>query len=67
MARARMSQSFAFNRLRIQPAWLTECENIGMSLAIIVLILQVAVTVFCLVRESGEDSRFEGDKLGFRS
>ena len=38
-----------------------------MNLWLIVLALQVIFAVVALVRESGEDARFEGDKLGYRS
>lgn len=43
------------------------CLSKGMTLSLILLAAQVLVTVFALVRESGEDPRFEGDKLTFRS
>jgi hypothetical protein len=38
-----------------------------MTISLILLAAQVLVTVFALVRESGEDSRFAGDKLIYRS
>jgi len=38
-----------------------------MTLTLIVVALQVIVMLFSVVRESGEDTRFEGDKLTFRS
>jgi hypothetical protein len=38
-----------------------------MHLSLILFTLQVLVTVFSLVRESGEDESFAGDKLGYRS
>jgi len=38
-----------------------------MNFWLIILALQVAVTVFAFVRESGSDARFDGDKLEFRS
>jgi hypothetical protein len=38
-----------------------------MNLALIVLAAQVIVVIFALLRERGEDERFAGDKLGFRS
>jgi hypothetical protein len=38
-----------------------------MNLPLILFTLQVLVTVFALIRESGEDERFAGDKLGYRS
>lgn len=38
-----------------------------MSILLILLALQIVVTVFALVRESGEDPRFENDKLIYRS
>ncbi len=44
-----------------------ECFLKGMTLTLIVVALQVIVMLFSVVRESGEDTRFEGDKLTFRS
>lgn len=38
-----------------------------MSLSLIFFFIQVLVTIFALVRESGEDPRFAGDKLIYRS
>jgi hypothetical protein len=38
-----------------------------MNFWIIVLILQVAVTLFSFLRESKADARFDGEKLEFRS
>lgn len=38
-----------------------------MSFWLILFAAQIIVTVFALVRESGKDARFEGEKLGFRS
>jgi hypothetical protein len=38
-----------------------------MSFWLILFAAQMIVTVFALLRESGNDDRFEGEKLGFRS
>ena len=38
-----------------------------MNIALIVLALQITVVVAALLREKGEDERFAGDKLGYRS
>jgi hypothetical protein len=38
-----------------------------MSIALIVLAVQVAALAIVLFRERGEDERFAGDKLGYRS
>jgi hypothetical protein len=38
-----------------------------MSLSIILFAVQLLVTVTSLIREWGEDERFAGDKLGYRS
>lgn len=38
-----------------------------MTLTLIIIALQIAVLLVSLVRESGEDARFQGDKLTFRS
>jgi hypothetical protein len=53
-----------FQQLR---SWLCSCEYQGMSFWLILFAAQIIVTVFALVRESGKDARFEGEKLGFRS
>ena len=47
--------------------WRNACPIKGMTLTLIVIALQVVVMVVALVRESGEDTSFEGDKLTFRS
>jgi hypothetical protein len=38
-----------------------------MHVSLILFTLQVVASVFSLVLESGEDERFAGDKLGYRS
>lgn len=38
-----------------------------MTLSILVVAIQIAVAVFTLIHESGEDARFAGEKLGYRS
>jgi hypothetical protein len=38
-----------------------------MNIWIVLLAGQVLVTVFALLRESGKDTRFEDDKLSYRS
>jgi hypothetical protein len=38
-----------------------------MNLSLILFALQILVTVIALIRESGEDEPFAGDKLGYRS
>jgi hypothetical protein len=43
------------------------CKSIGMNLSLLVFTLQILVTIFALICESGEDERFAGDKLGYRS
>jgi len=44
-----------------------KCFFKGMTLSLILLAAQVLVMIFALVRESGEDPRFEGEKLMYRS
>ena len=39
----------------------------GMSFWLILLSAQLVVMLFAIIRESGKDKRFEGEKLGFRS
>jgi hypothetical protein len=58
---------FVFKHLHFADFWFTPCFSKGMNPWLIVLALQVIVAVIALVRESGEDARFEGDKLGYRS
>jgi hypothetical protein len=38
-----------------------------MSLSLILVAVQILIAVFALIRESGEDKRFEGDALDYRS
>ena len=47
--------------------WLPVCPIKGMTLTIILVALQMIVLFASLLRESGEDTRFEGEKLTFRS
>lgn len=39
----------------------------GMSICFLLLAAQVLVAVVAMLRESGKDERFEGEKLGYRS
>jgi hypothetical protein len=41
--------------------------HMGMSFWLIVLAVKVVVLLFALVRESGEDPRFAGEELQYRS
>jgi hypothetical protein len=43
------------------------CPIQGMNVWLILLTVQVVVAVIALLRERGEDHRFEGEKLGYRS
>jgi hypothetical protein len=38
-----------------------------MSLSMILVAVQILVAIFALIRESGEDKRFEGEALEYRS
>jgi len=38
-----------------------------MNIWIILFSLQVVATIYALLRESGKDTQFDGDKLDFRS
>jgi len=58
---------FTFNYLGLFAVRRCRCESIGMNLTLILLAIQVLVTVFAFIRESGEDEQFAGDKLGYRS
>jgi hypothetical protein len=44
-----------------------KCKSMGMTLSLILLAAQIIFTAVALFRESGEDARFEGDKLIYRS
>jgi len=39
----------------------------GMTFSIILFAVQIAVTLFALLREAGKDTRFSGDRLDYRS
>jgi hypothetical protein len=56
-----------FNSLDNVSRGVATCESSGMNLSLVVFALQVLVSVFSLLRESGEDESFAGDKLGYRS
>lgn len=43
------------------------CKSIGMTLSLILLAAQMIFTAIALFSEAGEDARFEGDKLIYRS
>jgi hypothetical protein len=58
---------FIFSDLAAISRWRAACLIKRMTLTLIVIALQVVVTLVSLLRESGEDARFEGDKLTFRS
>ena len=47
--------------------WAGCCLRTGMSFWLILFAVQAVVMVFALVRESGKDLRFEGEKLAYRS
>ncbi len=38
-----------------------------MTFSLILVAVQIAVAVFALVRRSGEGTRFEGEKMNYRS
>ncbi|MBV8897425.1 MAG: hypothetical protein JO051_12995, partial [Acidobacteriaceae bacterium] len=50
---------FVFSNLAVTPHWRAACPIKGMTLMLIVIALQVVVTLVSLLRESGEDARFE--------
>ena len=39
----------------------------GMNFWLMVIAVQMVVTIFALIRDRGEDSRFVADKVGYRS
>jgi hypothetical protein len=53
--------------LRLAKERTSACLSKGMNIWLVVLAVQVIAAVIALVKESGEDKRFEGDKLGYRS
>lgn len=62
--RAIVARFLSFQQLTLRQS---SCTSKGMNLALIVLAAQLIVVVVAMFRESGEDERFAGDKLGFRS
>ncbi len=60
-------RSFAVRYLESSAGRNAPCLFNGMTLSLILLAMQVVVAVVVLVREKGEDVRFAGDKLGYRS
>lgn len=56
-----------FNKLGVPFLWRGRCCIESMTLTLVVIALQVVVMLVALIRESGEDARFEGDKLTFHS
>jgi hypothetical protein len=62
-----LSLRLKFNSLDSVIGGVAKCESSGMNLSLIVFAVQVLVSVFSLLRESGEDESFAGDKLGYRS
>jgi len=61
MAAIREYDDFAVPDARVDAGDLRE------RTVLVVFALQVLVSVFSLLRESGEDESFAGDKLGYRS
>ena len=56
-----------FNNLQHGSGRAGKCESISMNFTLVLLAIQILVTILAFVRESGEDERFAGDKLGYRS
>ena len=63
----RESESRNFSNLATLSERAARCKTIGMSLSLILVAVQILVAIFALIRESGEDERFEGDTLAYRS
>ena len=69
-ARTRCCQgwfSSGFSNLACDAQWRSPCFFKGMNFWLIFLAAQVVLGVIVLILESGEDKRFEGDKLNYRS
>jgi hypothetical protein len=47
--------------------WCAACLQKGMTMTLVLIGMQLALLLVSLLRESGEDTRFQGDKLTFRS
>ena len=47
--------------------WFAGCLYQGMTLTLILVAVQVVVTLVAMLRENAKDTRFDGDKLNFRS
>jgi len=62
-----LAEASIFSNLAAVATWHAGCEIKGMNLMLILSAVQILITVVALVRESGEDARFAGDKLGYRS
>ena len=58
---------FPFYDLAMSAVGNDRCPIQGMNVWLILLTVQVVVAVIALLRERGEDHRFEGEKLGYRS
>jgi hypothetical protein len=70
VAPATISTTTPANRikyLQAETCWPDECLFKGMNFWLIFFAAQVVVTVVAVVREKKNNSRFEGDKLGYRS
>ncbi len=65
--RFNLAPPYLFSDLQAPASRHSRCVSKGMSFWLILLAVQAAVMMFALVRESGKDTRFEGEKLGFRS
>ena len=44
-----------------------DCLIKGMTITLVLLVIQICGALIALVRDSGEDARFTSDKLEFRS
>jgi hypothetical protein len=61
------SECRSISNLRALFRRVSRCKSIGMSLSLILVAVQILVAIFALIRESGEDKRFEGEALEYRS
>jgi hypothetical protein len=59
--------SFVFSQLRAVLVRQARCKTKGMNICLAILGLQLVAFVISLLRESGEDTRFSGEKLIYRS
>jgi hypothetical protein len=62
-----LDNGIIFNNLANSESWSSRCLQGGMNFWMILLAAQVLVAIIAFARGTRQDSRFEDDKLDFRS